>query len=104
LPEATDGTPKNSIPPQEVHDNQDEESNMESGNPSGNPRVWFQVSIGNVPAGRIIMELRMDVVPKTAENFRQLCTHDKGFGYRGSHFHRVVCPVLSFLIQFLSKL
>ncbi|KNE72959.1 hypothetical protein AMAG_17188 [Allomyces macrogynus ATCC 38327] len=58
-------------------------------NPS-NPRVWFQISIGNVPAGRIIMELRADVVPRTAENFRQLCTHAKGFGYRGTHFHRVI--------------
>lgn len=47
---------------------------------SENPVVFFDITIGGSPKGRIEMELRADVVPKTAENFRCLCTGEKGVG------------------------
>merc|ERR1712127_81886 len=63
----------------------------------GNPVVYFDMTIGGAPAGRIEMTLRADVVPKTADNFRALCTGEKGIGgsgkplhFKGSAFHRII--------------
>merc|ERR1712202_4305 len=52
---------------------------------AGTIRVFFDVAADGAPVGKIIMELRADVVPKTSENFRALCTGEKGFA-----FHRVI--------------
>jgi cyclophilin family peptidyl-prolyl cis-trans isomerase len=55
-----------------------------------NPQVFFDIDAGDKSLGRIVMTLRADVVPKTAENFRQLCTGENGYGFEGSSFHRVI--------------
>ncbi|GAA3507209.1 peptidylprolyl isomerase [Streptomyces showdoensis] len=52
--------------------------------------VYFDITINDEPAGRIVFKLFDDVVPKTARNFRELATGEHGFGYAGSPFHRVI--------------
>ncbi|MFJ7995665.1 peptidylprolyl isomerase [Streptomyces sp. NPDC096310] len=52
--------------------------------------VFFDITINDKPAGRITFRLFDDVVPKTAQNFRELATGEQGFGYAGSGFHRVI--------------
>ncbi|KAH8391191.1 hypothetical protein KR215_008736 [Drosophila sulfurigaster] len=54
------------------------------------PRVFIELSADGEKIGRITIELRSDIVPKTAENFRALCTGEKGYGYKGSPFHRII--------------
>ncbi len=54
------------------------------------PKVYFDVEADGEELGRIVLELRTDVAPKTAENFRALATGEKGFGFKSSTFHRVI--------------
>jgi peptidyl-prolyl isomerase D len=70
------------------------------------PLTFFDITVGGQPAGRIVFSLYNDIVPKTAENFRALCTGEKGVGasgkpltYQGSGFHRVIPKYVGAAIQ-----
>ena len=72
-----------------------EDSTLQEALKRGNPVVFMDITIGGAPAGRIRMELFKSQVPRTAENFRQLCTgeHRRNgapVGYKGARFHRVI--------------
>lgn len=53
-------------------------------------RCFMDVSIGGSPVGRLEIELYGEIAPKAAENFRCLCTGERGFGYAGSSFYKLV--------------
>ncbi|KAH9959677.1 cyclophilin-like domain-containing protein [Russula dissimulans] len=68
------------------------------------PKIFMDFSVDNAPVGRVILELFSDAVPKTSENFRALCTGEKGLSplsdrplyYKNSIIHR---SIANFMIQ-----
>uniref|UniRef100_A0AAA9S165 E3 SUMO-protein ligase RanBP2 n=1 Tax=Bos taurus TaxID=9913 RepID=A0AAA9S165_BOVIN len=76
---------QNLLKPQKGQDSLTAEFSKET-----NPVVFFDICADDEPLGRITMELFSNIVPKTAENFRALCTGEKGFGFKSSIFHRVI--------------
>eukprot|EP00494_Astrolonche_serrata_P002728 UN02734 len=76
-------------------DEEEEEGDMDIPYPLGEPnddniRCWMKINAGGEDLGKVTYEIKEDVVPKTAENFKQLCTMENGYGYKGVPFHRVI--------------
>ncbi|KAJ2726336.1 hypothetical protein GGI07_000648 [Coemansia sp. Benny D115] len=67
-----------------------EVSKTESKFVGDNPRVFIEFAVDGQASGRVVLEVRRDVAPKTARNFMALCTGERGFGYKGSRVHRIV--------------
>ncbi|VDM29901.1 unnamed protein product [Toxocara canis] len=68
-------------------------------------RVFLDLTADGRQLGRLIFELRKDICPKTTENFRVLCTGEKGFGYKGCIFYRIIpgfCACVSLLKYYLA--
>eukprot|EP00929_Paragymnodinium_shiwhaense_P021411 TRINITY_DN13970_c0_g1_i1.p1 TRINITY_DN13970_c0_g1~~TRINITY_DN13970_c0_g1_i1.p1 ORF type:complete len:354 (-),score=83.45 TRINITY_DN13970_c0_g1_i1:306-1367(-) len=67
------------------------------------PQIFMDIAIGGAPAGRIVADLYVDAVPRTAENFRSLCTGERGVGKRGKALHYKGCPfhriIPNFMVQ-----
>lgn len=82
----------------------DEATENDDNNPPSRIRCFFDIHLGGLPAGRMVFELYTETTPKTVENFRALCTGEKGIGkttekalhYKSVIFHRVV---KDFMIQ-----
>ncbi|KAK8806691.1 hypothetical protein WA538_000821 [Blastocystis sp. DL] len=68
-----------------------------------NPLVYMDFSANGKDMGRIVFELRADVVPKTAENFRALCTGEKGVGKSGKKLHYKGCTLHRIIPQFMCQ-
>ncbi|CAD6447291.1 022e7891-af1c-4638-af9c-3c2e2689f950 [Sclerotinia trifoliorum] len=66
------------------------ESTSKPQDTNASKNCFFDITIDSAPAGRITFKLHDEITPRTARNFRELCTGHHGFGYAGSHFHRII--------------
>jgi peptidyl-prolyl isomerase E (cyclophilin E) len=99
-PASTDDINNNDTPKEEKPVSKEDdvdEIDLDTGRPLSkriksvaNPRVYLDIEINGSRTGRLIITLFADIVPLTAENFRCLCTHEKGFGFRHTSFHRII--------------